>query len=155
LLGHDLGLLLANVLRLQERARDSLEIAAWVLSASVVFLFAPEILRRVLRTERLGNSPLRRRLDDLCRRTGIRYRDILLWKTDHNMGNAAVMGFFRAKQVATGGLAGPVDNDEDAALSLQGLGHQGDFADMAPPQSPVPPISIPQTATESPTKEHA
>ena len=28
----------------------------------------------------------------MCRRTHLRYRDILLWRTDNNMGNAAVMG---------------------------------------------------------------
>ena len=61
-------------------------------AAGVVFLFAPEVLRRVLHTEPLADSPLRRRLEALCRRTGMRYRDILVWKTHNNMGNAAVMG---------------------------------------------------------------
>jgi STE24 endopeptidase len=92
-LGHDIGTLLGNALHLQEQGSDIMEFASWLVSAGGVFLFAPEILRRVLHTEPLRDSPLRRRLDALCRRTGIRYRDILLWKTDHNMGNAAVMGF--------------------------------------------------------------
>lgn len=65
----------------------------WLVAAGVVFLYAPEILRRVLHTERLPDSPLRRRLEALCRRTGVRYRDILLWRTQNNVGNAAVMGF--------------------------------------------------------------
>jgi STE24 endopeptidase len=65
----------------------------WLIAATSVFLFAPEILRRVLHTEPLANSPLRRRLESLCRRTGVKYRDILLWRTDNNVGNAAVMGF--------------------------------------------------------------
>jgi STE24 endopeptidase len=63
-----------------------------VASAALVFLVAPEVLRRVLHTQPLPESPLRRRLEDLCRRTGMRYRDILLWRTQNNMGNAAVMG---------------------------------------------------------------
>jgi STE24 endopeptidase len=61
-------------------------------SATLVFLFAPEILRRVLHTQPLPASSLRDRLETLCRRHGLRYREILLWRTDHNMGNAAVMG---------------------------------------------------------------
>jgi STE24 endopeptidase len=65
----------------------------WLLAAGLVFLFAPEILRRVLPTEPLPNGPLRRRLESLCRRTGVRYREILLWHTENNLGNAAVMGF--------------------------------------------------------------
>ena len=65
----------------------------WLIAAGSVFFFAPEILRRVLHTEPLPNSPLRRRLESLCRRTGVKYRDILLWRTQNNVGNAAVMGF--------------------------------------------------------------
>jgi STE24 endopeptidase len=40
----------------------------------------------------LPPSALRNRLEALCRRSGLRYREILLWHTDHAMGNAAVMG---------------------------------------------------------------
>jgi STE24 endopeptidase len=63
-----------------------------LLAATTVFILAPEILRRVLHTQRLPETPLRRRLETMCRRHGLRYRDILLWHTDNNMGNAAVMG---------------------------------------------------------------
>jgi STE24 endopeptidase len=69
--------------------------AEWVLlplSGLAVFVFAPEILRRVLQTQPLPDSPLRRRLEAICRRSNLRYRDILLWRTNNNMGNAAVMG---------------------------------------------------------------
>lgn len=65
---------------------------AMVTAAAVVLLFAPEILRRVLHTERLEDGPLRRRLEAMCRRSNMRYRDILVWRTHSNMGNAAVMG---------------------------------------------------------------
>jgi STE24 endopeptidase len=61
-------------------------------SSAFVFVFAPVLLTMILRTQTLPDSPLRRRLEDLCRRTRLRYRDILLWQTDNNMGNAAVMG---------------------------------------------------------------
>jgi len=61
-------------------------------SSTLVFVFAPVILRHVLRTQPLPDSPLRKRLEEICRRCRLRYRDILLWRTDNNMGNAAVMG---------------------------------------------------------------
>jgi STE24 endopeptidase len=61
-------------------------------AAMVVFLLAPEILRRVLHTDPLPDSPLRRRLEQMCQRHGLRYRQILLWRTGQTMGNAAVMG---------------------------------------------------------------
>ncbi|OQV20555.1 Protein phosphatase 1B [Hypsibius exemplaris] len=78
--------------------------------------------------------------------------------------NAAVMGFFRAKQVSTGGLAGPGITDDDDPLSLPDLTgaavadankhhNKGDF-DVNPPASPVPPISIPpQSATATATAD--
>lgn len=66
----------------------------WIIlpAAAIVFLIAPEVLRRVLKTSPLPDSSLRRRLEEICRRMGLRYRDILLWETQYSMGNAAVMG---------------------------------------------------------------
>ncbi|MGB7161123.1 MAG: M48 family metallopeptidase [Tepidisphaeraceae bacterium] len=61
-------------------------------AAMLVLVFAPEILRRVLHTQPLPASPLRDRLESICRRSNLRYREILLWQTENNMGNAAVMG---------------------------------------------------------------
>jgi STE24 endopeptidase len=71
---------------------EALDAAAMLLSAGLVFVIAPEILRRVLSTVRLEDGPLRRRLEAMCKRSNMRYRDILIWQTHSNMGNAAVMG---------------------------------------------------------------
>lgn len=64
--------------------------------AAGVFLCAPLLLRRIWRTSPLPAGPLRDRLDDLCRRIGLRCRDILVWKSDGIMINAAVMGIVPA-----------------------------------------------------------
>ena len=71
---------------------EAAEFLIFLASSGLVFVFAPEVLRRVLKTSPLPDGPLRRRLEGLCRRTGMRYRDILVWHTQFNMGNAAVMG---------------------------------------------------------------
>jgi STE24 endopeptidase len=71
---------------------DWLDPAAMITAAGLVLLFAPEILRRVLHTERLENGPLRQRLEAMCKSSKMRVRDILVWRTHSNMGNAAVMG---------------------------------------------------------------
>ncbi len=79
----------------EETATSAAKIIEYCLlpiSAALVFLFAPEILRRVLHTEPLPDSTLRRRLEEICQRSKLRYRDILLWHTGNSMGNAAVMG---------------------------------------------------------------
>ncbi|MGH7176688.1 MAG: M48 family metallopeptidase [Tepidisphaeraceae bacterium] len=76
-------------------ATAAAQVIEWLLvplSAIIVFILAPEILRHVLLTQRLPDSPLRAKLETLCRSMKLRYRDILLWRTGNNMGNAAVMG---------------------------------------------------------------
>lgn len=97
----------------------------WVAAAALVFIFAPEILRRVLRTEPLPNSPLRRRLESLCRRTGVKYREILLWRTENNLGNAAVMGFApRLRYILLSDLLLETMSDEEIeAVFAHELGH--------------------------------
>ena len=72
-----------------------IELGVQLASIGLVVFFAPEVLRRVLHTQPLPDSPLRRRLEELCRRTGLEYREILLWKTNYYVCNAAVMGLTR------------------------------------------------------------
>ncbi|MEK7756009.1 MAG: M48 family metallopeptidase, partial [Planctomycetota bacterium] len=62
--------------------------------AGCVFVVAPLLLCRIWRTAPLEAGPLRGRLEDICRRIGLRCRDILIWKSDGIMINAAVMGVF-------------------------------------------------------------
>ena len=72
----------------------SVELVVTVSSSALVFIFAPAILRRVLNTIPLPDSALRRRLVAMARRSGMKYREILLWRTNNNVCNAAVMGLF-------------------------------------------------------------
>jgi STE24 endopeptidase len=69
-----------------------LELSATIIPLSIVFVFAPEILRRVLDTEPLEDGRLRRKLEAMCARSHMKVQDILVWRTHNNMGNAAVMG---------------------------------------------------------------
>ncbi len=66
------------------------------IAAAVVFLLAPFMLRRVWRTSPLDAGPLREQLVNMCRRVGLRCREILVWKSDGLMINAAVMGIVPA-----------------------------------------------------------
>jgi STE24 endopeptidase len=104
---------------------DPMEMLAWVVSAGLVFLVAPEVLRRVLRTTPLRPGPLRRRLEALCRRSGVRYRDILFWDTDHNMGNAAVMGIipFMRYILLSDVLIETMTDDQIEAVFAHEVGH--------------------------------
>lgn len=66
------------------------------ISAAVVFLVAPFMLRRLWRTTPLLPGPLRDQLLAMCNRIGFRCREILVWKSDGLMINAAVMGIVPA-----------------------------------------------------------
>ena len=66
--------------------------AAVVGGTMLIFLLAPEMLRRIWLTRPLPNGPLRERLQGFCARLGLRHRDILLWDTFGAVANAAVMG---------------------------------------------------------------
>lgn len=105
--------------------RDQVEGAIWLASAAIVFIVAPELLRRILRTSPLPEGPLRRRLEALCRRSGMKYRDVLIWDTHHNVGNAAVMGLFpRFRYVLLSDLLlERMEDEQIEAVFAHELGH--------------------------------
>jgi STE24 endopeptidase len=109
------------------REEDSIAIQLGVslLTAAVVLLFAPELLRRVLQTEPMPDGPLRQRLEAACRRHRIRYKDVLLWRTDFNMGNAAVMGLIpRTRYILMSDLLLETMTDEQIeAVFAHEIGH--------------------------------
>jgi len=70
--------------------------AAAVLCTALVFLFVPFLVVRIWRTERLGDGPLRRDLEAVCRRLGLRFREILVWKSGGVIANAGVVGLLPA-----------------------------------------------------------
>lgn len=61
-------------------------------AALMVYLFSPFLLIWLFNARPLEDSPLRQRLEAICRRCGLRYRNIMLWQTDFSMANAAVIG---------------------------------------------------------------
>jgi Zn-dependent protease with chaperone function len=73
-------------------------LAEWVLlggtllSAGTVFYLAPLLVVRIWRTEPLPPGPLRDELESMCRRLGLRFRRILVWKSGGVLANAGVMG---------------------------------------------------------------
>jgi STE24 endopeptidase len=74
------------------RPDQGIEAGINLAAAAGVFIFAPQILRYVLDTRPLPPSPLRTKLEQMCHRHRLRYRDILLWQTHSSVGNAAVVG---------------------------------------------------------------
>ncbi len=62
--------------------------------AVAVFVFAPMLLRHIWRTHPIEAGPVRKRLEGICERIGLKCRDILVWRSDGMMINAAVMGVF-------------------------------------------------------------
>ncbi|MHC4562352.1 MAG: M48 family metallopeptidase [Planctomycetota bacterium] len=63
-----------------------------IVAVAGVFLTAPVLIVRIWRARRLEDGPLRERLEALCRRLKLRYREILVWPTSGVLANAGVMG---------------------------------------------------------------
>jgi STE24 endopeptidase len=94
--------------------------------AAVIFVAYPSIMRYVVPTQPLPpNWELRRRLDALCRRAGLKYRDILLWQTNSSMGNAMVSGLFpRVRYIFLSDLLLETMRDEEIeAVFAHEIGH--------------------------------
>ncbi len=79
-------------------AVPSNDLAQWILaggmvaSACAVFVVAPALIVRIWRTGTMPRGQLRARLEAICRRMKLRYRDILIWRTGGMISNAGVMG---------------------------------------------------------------
>jgi len=73
----------------------------------------------------MPDSPLRRRLEEICRRHHIGYRDVLLWRTSHQISNAAVMGLIpQARYILLSDLLLETMSDQQIeAVFAHELGH--------------------------------
>jgi len=95
-------ILLTDVLDLYVRPLPIFATAKWAVDAAQlgatfgVFLLAPLIIVRIWRTEPLGDTPLRRDLEAMCTRMGLRFREILVWKSGGVIANAGVVGLLPA-----------------------------------------------------------
>lgn len=94
-------------------------------SAGLVFILSPIFLRYIWRTKALERGPLRDRLEAISRCAEFRCRDILVWKSDGMMINAAVMGLFpRVRYVLlSDALLTAMDNDQVEAVFGHEVGH--------------------------------
>lgn len=126
LAAHDLLLVaVLKPLRITPQEQPWLNFGMLLVASGVIFVIAPEILRWVLHTQPLEDSPLRQRMETLCRQHGMKYRDILLWRTDNNMGNAAVMGVLpRFRYILLSDLVlQTMSDDQIEAVFAHELGH--------------------------------
>ena len=94
-------------------------------SALAVFVVVPEVLVRVLPTHVLPPSPLRQRMEAMCRAHKLKFRDILIWQTENRIANALVMGVvprFRYILLSDLLLAEMTDEQVEAVFAHE-LGH--------------------------------
>lgn len=95
------------------------------ISAALVLLVSPVLLRYLWVTRPLPSGPLRDRLEALCRRVGLRYREILVWESQGLVVNAAVMGLIpRVRYVLlSDGLLGAMTPMQIEAVFGHEAGH--------------------------------
>ena len=64
-----------------------------LLLVAMAVLALPKLLTLVWKTESLPRGGLRARLENLGERVGLRFRDLMLWRTGGMLPNALIMGF--------------------------------------------------------------
>lgn len=100
----------------------------WLVMAIPLMLMImalPQLLTALWKTERLEAGPLRARLEHVLSTCRLRVRDILIWKTNQRMINAAVSGvWWRLRYVfLTDGLLARLDDDQVEAVIRHEAGH--------------------------------
>lgn len=104
---------------------DGMQLVLGVGALLPVMILAPWLLVRVLPTVPLPDSPLRAHLETLCRQQGLRVKDILLWRTHSNIGNAAVMGVLPGMRylLVTDLVLETMPDDQIVAVFAHEIGH--------------------------------
>ena len=133
---HYLGLLLLPVLlvlvvqdlaRMLAPALGAEESAGWLmaLTAGMLLVGLPPVLRWLWHTEPLAAGPLRAKLIEVGRLRGLQCREILVWHTGRLVVNAAVAGFLpRLRYVLlTDALLTRFGDEEIALIFAHEVGH--------------------------------
>jgi len=95
-------------------------------SMFTIYLVAPFLLTSIWVTRPLSPSPLRERLEAISRRSGVGFRNILVWDTmGGSMANACVTGFFKSFRyvLVTDTLLETMSDDEIESVFGHELGH--------------------------------
>lgn len=72
---------------------DTWEMIGWAISIAGILLLGGELFRRILPTQPMPETwAIRDRLLAFSKRINLRYRELLLWNTHHQMANAMVAG---------------------------------------------------------------
>ena len=97
--------------------------ASFMLLGMVLLL--PRILRDTWDTVPLPAGPMREQLEGLARRAGVRFRELLVWRTGHQMANAAVVGVTRHQRIVllSDELLARLEPRELQAVFAHELGH--------------------------------
>ena len=101
---------------------------AWLVytaPAVAVLVCFPWVLRAACATERLADGPLRTRLESSARRWKVGFREILVWRTDGRLVNAAVTGWLPHFRYVflTDGLLQLLDHAQVEAVFAHEAGH--------------------------------
>jgi Zn-dependent protease with chaperone function len=93
--------------------------------AILILLLAPLVIRMLWRTAPIEPGPIRNRLTALCERQGVRFRQILVWKTHGMMINGAVLGFWAPIRyvLLTDALLESLPDDQVEAVMAHEVGH--------------------------------
>ena len=93
--------------------------------AAMIFLFAPLLIVRLWHTRSLPSGEIRETLSAMCRRAGVKVRDLLVWHSHGGVVNAAVMGLVAPLRfvLLSDGLLDQLERPHVEAVMAHELGH--------------------------------
>lgn len=117
------------VARLYTSAFPVLYIGLYAVVFTMIFMFGGPLMKVVFKTKSLPGESLRKRLESFAHRLGFDYRALLLWKTDLNIINAAIIGgLARYRYVLfTEGMLESFSQEETEAVFAHEIGHAKNF----------------------------
>lgn len=100
-------------------------VAILILGLGLILLGTPVLIRFTWSCIAFKQQPIRKRLEDLCAASKLRYKNILIWRTGKMVANAAVMGFWGPLRylLLTDALLEEMSSDELTAVFAHELGH--------------------------------
>jgi len=111
--------------RLEEQVAGLVLATGMLLAAGGVFLAAPLLIVRIWKTRRLAGGELREALEEMSRRLGLAYRDILVWESGGIVVNAGVVGLIAPVRyvLLSDGLIEHLDRRDVRVIFAHEAGH--------------------------------
>jgi STE24 endopeptidase len=104
---------------------DPITMGLMLATGACVFLLLPMLIVRIWRTAPMPDGPLRRKLEEVSRALGLRFREMRIWRSEGVIANAGVIGLLPSARyvLLSDGLIENLPDEEIRAIFAHEAGH--------------------------------